>query len=321
MSNKKNFSFVKTTFLAIASMVAYNTYELKKATNTSELTKESRLEYTGKFGKIAYKKTGNGMPVLLIHDLDACACLEEWSNAAKRLSANNTVYSIDLPGCAMSEKTYVEYSAYMYALAINDFIKNVINKENAATLTAISAGSTSDLLACAANIEPDLYNNVVFANPKKVEYTYCNPLTNTNILKAMRHVLNAPIIGSFIFNLIYNRKRIMSKLNTNEYSHLSQSEKDFLADARFEAAHTGGFNSKYLLSSIRSDLLNSNIDKMLSKLSVPCTIVAGEGVKSVEKTIVSYCKSGSNIRLVRVEGVATPQLEAVNRFAEVINEL
>lgn len=319
--NKKDFSLLKSSLFAFASMFAYNMYEYKKATKNSFLSKQSKLEYTGKFGNISYKVEGEGTPILLIHSVDAGACMEEWSNVANRLSDNHLVYLIDLPGCATSEKTYVEYSAYMYALSINDFIKNVINKDNPSKVTIVSTGTSSGLVATAANLEPDLFSHIVFVNPTNVEYTYCNPFTNPKIMKAIKKVMNLPLIGSFIFNLVYRRGNIRSRLNSKEYSHLSETEKERLTDAMYEAAHTGGFNSKYLLSSIRNDLLNVNIEKLLSCLTVKSTIIAGEDVKAVEKTIACYCRASSNTSLIRVDGVCTPQLEAANRVSEIINNL
>jgi cation diffusion facilitator CzcD-associated flavoprotein CzcO/pimeloyl-ACP methyl ester carboxylesterase len=52
--------------------------------------------------RLRYRKTGAGDPVLLLHGIGQS--LEDWSEQHERLSAFHTVYSLDLPGFAYSER-------------------------------------------------------------------------------------------------------------------------------------------------------------------------------------------------------------------------
>ncbi len=52
--------------------------------------------------RLRYRKTGSGDPVLLLHGIGQS--LEDWSEQHDRLSARHTVYSLDLPGFAYSER-------------------------------------------------------------------------------------------------------------------------------------------------------------------------------------------------------------------------
>lgn len=51
---------------------------------------------------LRYRKTGSGDPVLLLHGIGQS--LEDWSEQHERLSARHTVYSVDLPGFAYSDR-------------------------------------------------------------------------------------------------------------------------------------------------------------------------------------------------------------------------
>lgn len=52
--------------------------------------------------RVRYRRTGSGDPVLLLHGIGQS--LEDWTEQHERLSARHTVYSVDLPGFAYSER-------------------------------------------------------------------------------------------------------------------------------------------------------------------------------------------------------------------------
>ncbi|MET4136689.1 alpha/beta fold hydrolase [Pseudarthrobacter sp. PvP090] len=52
--------------------------------------------------RLRYRKTGAGDPVLLLHGIGQS--LEDWNEQHQRLSASHTVYSVDLPGFAYSDR-------------------------------------------------------------------------------------------------------------------------------------------------------------------------------------------------------------------------
>ena len=85
--------------------------------------------YDWRFGEIAYKKSGSGKPVLLIHDLNVCSSLYEWNKIEKRLSKTNTVYRLDLLGCGCSDRPILTYTNYLYVQLITDFIKHIIGEK------------------------------------------------------------------------------------------------------------------------------------------------------------------------------------------------
>ncbi|MDQ0756222.1 alpha/beta fold hydrolase [Arthrobacter sp. B3I4] len=52
--------------------------------------------------RLRYRKTGSGDPVLLLHGIGQS--LEDWNEQHERLAERHTVYSVDLPGFAYSER-------------------------------------------------------------------------------------------------------------------------------------------------------------------------------------------------------------------------
>ena len=66
--------------------------------------------YNWRFGKIAYKKTGEGSPLLLVHNLNVCSSSYEWRNNIAELAKSHTVYTIDLLGCGCSDRPGLTYT-------------------------------------------------------------------------------------------------------------------------------------------------------------------------------------------------------------------
>ena len=317
--NKNKHPFLKMTALALGCMAVYNTYEYNKATSGNHNHREECRVYTGRFGDIYYKHYGSGSPVLLLHTLEPSANMSEWIAAATELGKSHSVYVIDLPGCGFSDKSTIDYSIYMYALAVNDFVKNRIlrHHDTATGIHAAAISTSSAILTCAALTAPKLYSGLSFINPQAMETTYCNPSTKPVFAKCIRAVYNTPVIGSFMYNLKYNRAAIMDRLS--KVSGLEVAQKNELADSMYEAAHTGGYYGRFLLASIHGNLLNSDIARMLSKLSTPILIVTGSADRQAKKALPAFDIDKENISSVILEDISAPQLECPDKLARILN--
>ena len=157
--------------------------------------------YDWRFGNIAYKKTGSGKPLLLIHDLDVSSSLYEWNKVVKKLSKTNTVYSIDLLGCGCSDRPILTYTNYLYVQLITDFIKHVIGEK---TDVIVSGESSAFVLMACAN-DNEVIDRVVMINPTDIINLAKIP---TKRLKVIKYLLYTPVIGTFIYNMKINRRTI-----------------------------------------------------------------------------------------------------------------
>lgn len=322
MSKKKNeHPLLLAAGLALGCMAAYNCSESKKATANNVNHKEECRIYSGRFGNISYKHYGSGKPVLLIHDLNPASGMTEWAPTAKALSESHSVYIIDLPGCGFSDKSSLEYSAYMYALAINDFVHNrICRSHDVDGICAVASSASSPLLVCAASLDASLYSNICLINPQTIENCYCNPTTNPSLVKLERIVCNTPIVGSFIYNLHYSRNNILSRISADN-PYLTDEAKEELADSMYEASHLGGYTSKFLFSSIMGNLLSLDINRMLDKLTTRTCIIAGSDNKKVKNKLSTFDKDKDNISTIILDDINNPQLECPERLATILNEL
>ena len=127
----KNHTFRKivvATALIGTAMYVANEYIMKIATSKDLLKKDNGEYYSFKYGKVYYKVSGEGKPVLLIHDINESSSGMEWYRLEKELSKTNKVYTIDLLGCGRSEKPKLNYNSFLYVQLINDFIRDVIGE-------------------------------------------------------------------------------------------------------------------------------------------------------------------------------------------------
>ena len=158
LSIKKKLTFFTT--LAGVSLGAMHIANrvLEYISTADKLINSDEYEYYNwRFGKIAYKKTGEGSPLLLVHNLNVCSSSYEWRNNIAELAKSHTVYTIDLLGCGCSDRPGLTYTNYLYVELITNFIKHIIGEK---TDVIVSGESCPFVLMACANDET-IINKVI----------------------------------------------------------------------------------------------------------------------------------------------------------------
>lgn len=284
------------------------------ATADNLLQEDSFHFYDWRFGKIAYKKSGKGSPVLLVHDLDAWSSSYEWESVRAELSKTNTVYTIDLLGCGCSERPVLTYTNFLYVQLITDFIKHIIGEK---TDVIVSGNSCSFLLMACANDE-SIINRVAMVNPDNMVHLAKVPTKRTKIIK---YLLFMPVIGTFIYNIKVN-KRTISHLFSSSYFYNQNEikEKDILEC--FEASQRNKARSKYLYACQKSRFTNANIMCCLKKLNNSIFIIAGSANPENLLTASQYQNQLPSIEIVGINNTKQmPHVEKPDEFIEQIRIL
>ena len=126
---KKTKKFLLYSTAALVGMYAHNRFVEETASKKNMLPTENGAYYPWTQGNIFYTKSGEGNPLLLIHDTNPESSSFEWSKIRKYLQKYHTVYTIDLLGCGLSDKPGVSYTSYMYVQLITSFIKDIIKEK------------------------------------------------------------------------------------------------------------------------------------------------------------------------------------------------
>jgi len=256
---------VCTATLTTAHII--NKIIFKTATSKGITNKRFYSTYPWKFGEISYSVTGEGKPLLLVHDLSAFSSSYEWDNVVDELSKKHTVYTIDLLGCGKSEKPNLTYTTYMYTQLLCDFINNVIKEKTDVIATNTSAPM---VIASAFNYK-DIFNKIILVSPESIKTAMLSP---NNRSKITRVILETPIIGTLVYNICTTKANINNKLAANVFAK-GEVANDYL-EAYYENSHLGGASSKHLFTSEQCRFTTVAIARLLAAIDNCIYIISGE---------------------------------------------
>ena len=310
LSIKKNLTYLAAlTGITIGTMHVVNKMFEYISTADNILDHDKYEYYNWRFGKIAYKKTGTGKPLLLVHNLNVCSSSAEWNEVIEEMSRTNTVYAIDLLGCGCSDRPALTYTNFLYVELITNFIKHVIGEK---TDVIVSGESCPFVLMACAN-DDTIINKVIMINPPNLVKLAKIP---TKRSKLRKYILFSPIVGTFFYNMHINKKTIAKRFISSYYCNANDvKEQDVLT--YFEASHKDHTHSKYLYACQVSRYLNANIVHCLRKLNNSIYIITGS---SNPENALAASEYQNHIPSIEIKGInktkQMPHMEQSDEFIE-----
>jgi pimeloyl-ACP methyl ester carboxylesterase len=195
--------------------------------------------------RVAYTRQGSGEPLLLVHDLASGAWSWDWHRNAAALAANHTVYTLDLLGFGRSDRPAIRYSAALYLQLLSDFAARVIGEPCVLGGSGIAAAYAIELGAR----NPQRYSALVLSVPSGLV-----PGDDPGVSETMRLLLQAPIIGTAIYNATVTRSALRRELEPLFARAASVTPE--MIEARYAAAHQPGARNavmSLLLGHLRAD--------------------------------------------------------------------
>lgn len=203
MKNKLKSCAILATLGAITIHLINKTL-IEMATKDSLLNSSEGNYYDWRFGKIYYRKQGNGKPLLLLHDLDAESSGVEWKKVAAILAEKYTVYTVDLLGCGRSEKPNITYTNFLYVQMLTDFIKHIIGEK----ADVVATGESAAIAVMACGNDENVIGKICMVNPLSLTELAKCPNKRT---KTLKFLIEIPIIGTLLYNIIHSREAIDEK--------------------------------------------------------------------------------------------------------------
>lgn len=313
--NKKisvTFSLMGLITASFAGLSMINKAVDKIATSKELLDSGNKNIYHWRFGNINYSVTGEGRPVLLIHNLKEDSSSIEWSEIIPKLSKTNTVYALDLLGCGLSDRPDITYTSYMYTQLVNDFIQNIIKKKT----SVIATGKSASFVLDACSINEDVYEELILINPESIRALHKTPSKRT---KTAAFILKLPSIGTFIYHMITAKNMIEEHFEENYYYDREQIP-EALYDYYYESSHIGGKDSKNLCASLVGRYTNANIIRTLKNINKNIHILAGREIPDIQNIIKEYQYYNPAIEAEYIDYTRElPQLEAPEEILKYIN--
>lgn len=303
---------VATVVIGTAMHLA-NKHIMKSATAKDLLKKDDGNFYPFKYGNVFYKVSGEGKPVLLIHDLNECSSGMEWFYLEKKLSKTNKVYTIDLLGCGRSDKPKLSYNSFLYVQLITEFIKDVIGEP----ADIISTGKSVAPVVMSAKLREELIDRIMLINP--TDLVELGDVSD-KFSKIKKGILICPIVGTFIYHMLHTKKCIFNRF-FNDYFSDASADFSEISEYYYESAHRDKSGSKYLYASLQDGSVNMNINHGLKVLDKDIIIVSGDNYYESEFVPNEYAELNNNIECISIMDTSyLPQLESPGKIMDIIEE-
>ncbi|NDO46279.1 alpha/beta fold hydrolase [Clostridium sp. MD294] len=238
-------------------------YIANKKQNTQQI---SQKIYQSKEGAITYSVYGTGRPLLLLHNTEIGASSLEWQNNIESLSRMYQVFVPDLPGFGNSQKSKITYTAYQYALFINHFITDIIQR----SAFVVASSASADFAVMAYALNHDNIRKLVLISPTAFQNTIPTERENRK-----RILYQLPLIGTQIFILSASKKAIKKNLTENLFFSKEIVTKQ-LIENYYTMAHRGNEIARFSFASVQSQFLYADIQKTLKEMKIPLCIVWGK---------------------------------------------
>lgn len=295
-----------TATLHVINRIQYSNYIMKDV-----LSSPDNHYYEWRFGKIRYTRKGSGTPLLLLHDLTVGSSSYEFNKVIDTLAEKHEVYALDFLGYGLSDKPNMTYTNYLYVQLINDFIKNIIGKKT----DIIATGDSAPVAVMVCHNAPEEINKMIFINPQSLYRLNQIPSKQT---RAMKLIMETPILGTFIYNL-YTSRTSIEKLFQNEYFYDSKKIDPAFVTAYLESCHQQDYKSKFAYTSYLGRYLNANIIHAVKEINHSIYILAGKEKDDNDTIVDNYEYYNSSIESVFV--AKTKQLPHLEKPVEVLKEL
>ncbi len=224
--------------------------------------------YDWRHGKIRYRVSGQGQPLVMIHGIGAGCSMFEWDRNVAELAKHYQVYTLDLPGFGYSDKPKISYSAYLYITAVNDFLREVVGES-----AYVVASSNAAAYAVTGYIfEPTLYSKMLLVSPTGLGSSAKLPTSKDLWAK---WVLETPVLGTGLYNLLTSSVYISYFLKRYCYAYPSEVT-SYVASQFYNAAHYGGSNARYPIAAFISNFLNVEIESKIANVNIPLQLIWGE---------------------------------------------
>ena len=124
-----------------------------------------RIEFASRAGRLCAYVAGQGPALLLVHSINASASAAEMRPLHEHYAATRTVFSIDLPGYGLSDRSDRDYTPRLMTDALHAIVEQIHMRCGPAAIDALALSLSAEYLARAAAEAPALYRSVALVSP------------------------------------------------------------------------------------------------------------------------------------------------------------
>lgn len=288
------FCAVGAVSLSTISAIQHIIFYKANKTEIPQVPPKRVYQYKNNF--VAYQVYGSGRPLLLLHNTEIGASGAEWQNNIESLSRMYQVFVPDLPGFGDSQKPKITYTAYQYALFINDFIENVMQR----SAFVVASSTAADFAVMAYALKHENIRKLVLISPTGLPKTtekennkklFCHSILGNHFFVTAdskkankipskkenykRMLYQCPILGTQFFIQAASKKAIKKRL-TQDFFFSKELVTKELVQNYYIMAHKGNENARFVFASADTQFLYADIQKVLKEMKIPLCVIWGK---------------------------------------------
>lgn len=153
------------------------------------------------FGRVVAFQAGEGLPLLLVHSVNAAASAAEVRPLHEHYRSRRTVFSIDLPGYGLSDRPDVAYTPRLMTDALHALVALVRSRCGEVPVDALALSLGCEFLARAAVEAPQHFRSLALVSPTGFRGTraWRAPPGSTRALPGLLAALRGPGWGDALF--------------------------------------------------------------------------------------------------------------------------
>ncbi len=254
------FSAVGMVLLALA--VAFRHIMETPQPLESLLPGEARI-YRWRHGHVFYKVSGpEAAPALvLLHAPGVGASSYEMRKIMGPLATTFRVYAPDLPGFGLSDRLHIDYSAALYTLLVEDFLRDVVQQP----ATLVASGPSCNYAVTVARRSPELCERLVLLSPTTLFSSHRGQLLPPAFAQA-------PALARLLYPLASTRPALryaVRRRHAAENSAITREEIDYL----YAASHQFGAERAPL--ALLAGKLDVDVSEEFANLQQPTLLLWG----------------------------------------------
>jgi pimeloyl-ACP methyl ester carboxylesterase len=123
------------------------------------------IEFASHAGRLCAYVAGQGPALLLVHSVNAAASAAEMRPLHEHYAATRTVFSIDLPGYGLSERSDRDYTPRLMTDALHAVVEQIHMRCGPEPIDALALSLSAEYLARAAVEVPGRFRSVALVSP------------------------------------------------------------------------------------------------------------------------------------------------------------
>jgi pimeloyl-ACP methyl ester carboxylesterase len=299
----------------VATSAAPRTSPPMRAPPLPDPLNADRRELSGRAGRMALWRAGQGAPALLVHSINAAGSAYEIRPAFEAIVAVRRAYAPDLPGFGASDRSERRYDVPLFVSAIDDALDAIAEECGDAPVDVLALSLSSEFAARVAVRRPERVRTLTLVNPTGLDRRSASlrgPSGTDREVPGVHRVLSQRLWSQALFDALTSRPSVRYFL---QRTWGSKSIDEGLREYSWTTARQPGARHAPL-AFLSGRLFSKDIRDVYERLAMPVWVPHGTRGDFKDFSGADWTASRGNWRLQAFESGALPHFEHPAAFGE-----